>query len=120
MNTPKDNLNNFVFGADNSTEFDTDVPASFVINTNDWYLIGQIVKRGVEMAAEHKVTVDFMTMQMDIAITHANGTPLKLLQWLMSDNSDFRHDFCGIGNTINRKTNKLMYGFVPIFADKGN
>lgn len=90
---------------------------NFKCSPEDGALIGLIVKRGIEMGREFNVPLDHLTMAMDITACHCNGTPLKLLQMLMSDPSDFSHDLLGITRFIDRKTGKLCGGFVPRFAD---
>lgn len=112
----KEHANNiFVFGADNKNNGEKEI--TFECSKQDMYLIGKITRRGYEMAKAQGVEIDFMICQMDIAVCHCNGTALKLLQLLMSDNADFAHDFCGIGNNIDRKTGKLLNFFTPRFAD---
>lgn len=89
---------------------------SFTASGEDYILIGKILERGMEMAKDAGVQIDHMTAVMDIATVHCNGTPLKLLQFLMSDASDFAHDFTGIGIHVDRSNGKLKNGFVPLFA----
>lgn len=92
---------------------------NFNCSPQDGALIGQIVKRGIDMGVEYGVKLDHLTMAMDITTCHCNGTPLKLLQFLMSDPSDFSHDLLGITRFIDRKTGKMREGFSPRFADRG-
>jgi len=108
-----------VLGAENKAQTGNSAgDLSFVCDVKDLHLIGRITERGVKMAASQGVTIDYMTCQMDITACHCNDTPLKLLSFLMSDNADFIHDFCGIGNNIDRHNGKLINGFKPMFAEK--
>ena len=90
---------------------------NFDASANDFDLIGKIAHRGFHAAKAQGVELDYMTCVMDIAALHCNGTPLKLLQWLMSDNGDFSDDFIRMGLNINRKTGKLMNGEKLIFQE---
>lgn len=91
---------------------------NFNASPQDWALINSIVARGIEMGSRHGVKVDYMTAAMDLMTLHCNGMPLKLLQLLMSDESDFARDFTGIGIHIDRATGRLKNDFVPRFAVK--
>ena len=103
--------------ADQTVTQDANLPAlNFDMTREDSALIGQIVKRGIEMSVEFGTAFDHQTAAMDIAAAHCNGTPLKLLQLLMSSPDDFSHDFCGIGLHIDRRTAKFRNGFKPRFA----
>ena len=90
---------------------------SFDCSLEDAHLIKKIVQRGVEMSARYAVPIDSLQAAMDITAVHCNGTRLKLWQFYASDNSDFSHDFAGIGIHIDRETGKLKNCFVPRFAD---
>lgn len=92
---------------------------SFDCSLNDKILIGKIVQRATEMASQAGVKegIDFMTLAMDITACHCNGTPIKLLQLLMSSPEDFSHDVTGIGRFIDRNTARLMNDFQLRFAE---
>ena len=120
MNNKPGNPKIHVFGADHVTNSKVNEGLTFECTSEDFYLIGKITQRCYEMAKAHGVEIDYMICQMDITACHCNGTPLKLLQLLMSDNGDFAHDFCGIGNNIDRSTGKLLNFFVPRFSLKMN
>ena len=90
---------------------------NFKCSPQDQALIGQILKRGMDMARDFNVKLDHVTLAMDIVACHCNGTPLKLLQMLMSDPSDFSHDLLGITRFIDRESGKMREGFKPHFAD---
>lgn len=57
-----------------------------------------------------------LNTEMDITAAHANGTPLRLADWLAADDFNFRHDLYGIDRHVNRETGKLMHYFLPRFA----
>jgi len=86
-------------------------------SANDMALIFKIAERGVEMAAEHKVTIDKMLAAQDIATVHCNGRPLKLWQFLAGDASDFAHDFTAIGRFLDRRAGVLTGGIVLRFEE---
>lgn len=89
---------------------------NFTAAREDQELIGKIVARGIHLGQEFNVKMDHLTCAMDITAIHCNGTPLKLLQFLMSDNVDFSHDFLGIILHIDRNTGKLNRNFSPRFS----
>jgi hypothetical protein len=91
-------------------------PLNFDMTTSDAQLIAKIVARGVDMAREAGTMFDQTTAAMDLCAAHCNGTPLKLLQLLMSCQDDFSHDFCGIGLHLDRRTGQFKHGFYPRFA----
>lgn len=89
---------------------------SFSCTDEDMGLIHRIAARGVEMGKAYKIEIDLRLAAMDIAVVHCNGTPLHLLRFLMSDPSDFMHDFGGIGMHLDRSTGKLHDGWKPLFG----
>lgn len=92
---------------------------NYDMSPQDRALIAQIVQRGIEMARSvGAVGVDAMLATMDIATLHCNGTPLKLWQFLASDNDDFAHDFTAIGRFIDRRAGVLTGGVKLRFAEK--
>lgn len=91
-------------------------PLNFDATPNEYALFSQIAQRGVAMARERAQQMwDYQQCMMDIAACHCNGTPLKLMQLLLSSDMDFAKDFAGICQNIDRSTGKLMNGFVPFF-----
>ena len=85
---------------------------SFETTPEEFQVIGKIVDRA-EVA--HR-GIDRMTLHMDIAATHANGCPLKLVTLLDADDFDFNHDVFGIHNHIDRETGHLRDCFLPRHA----
>ena len=90
---------------------------SFEVSKEDAALIGQIVKRGHALAdkfdAKH---FDSLSFSMDVTACHANGCPLKLMQFLEADDFNFAHDLFGINKHLNRTTGALEGFFLPRFA----
>lgn len=60
--------------------------------------------------------VDSKTSAMDLAATHANGTPMDFERMLAADDLNFLYDFVGIAEHINRETGALDDFFRPRFA----
>jgi len=58
-------------------------------------------------------TFDRLSFYMDLAATHANGTPLNFESLLAFPDFDFLHDCYGIIDHINRKTGQLEDCFLP-------
>lgn len=84
----------------------------------DYKLVIQIAVRGCEAARAQGVThLTEEATARDIMCAHLNGCPLKLMQFLMADATDFRHDFVGIGVHLDRTSGKLLNDFKPIFAE---
>lgn len=82
-------------------------------------LINQIVDRGVTLAKEYgrdDVTSDPQSSRMDITACHANGNPLRLEEFLASDDFNFSHDFFGINRHLDRSTGKMLNFFSPRFS----
>ncbi len=76
----------------------------------DLYLA--IVKRAQAMGIAQGEQLCQM-MDVDAADTQHH---LRLADWLAADDFNFAHDFCGIQNTMNRKTGKTEGFFLPRFA----
>lgn len=57
-----------------------------------------------------------MTILMDIAACHANGTPLRLYALLNASDADFIHDVTGINTYIDRETGQLKDCFLPRYS----
>lgn len=86
-------------------------------NKKDSRVIAEIVKRLKNVAGTVlSEDFDYLSMEMDISATHANGCPLRLEDLLKSSDSNFIHDLAGINKYINRKTGKLEECFWPRFA----
>lgn len=84
-------------------------------NKKDTEIIHNIVGRlrGLELVPPG---FDYLSMEMDLSATHANGCPLKLEELLKADKFNLLHDLMGIRNHINRKTGKLERFFLPRYA----
>ena len=87
-------------------------------SASDDAAVQSIAKRIVEMAREYKMPfeIDPMQIYLDTLCCHLNGCPLSLWQLLMSDGNDFVQDVLGIGIHLDRRTGRLMGGWVPRFA----
>lgn len=94
---------------------------SFDVSCSDAGIIKAISERAVEVAFKYRPDseFDFMSCQMDITATHANGNPLRLLDLLEADDFNFGHDVFGIERHLDRNTGKLMHGFSPRFLKRG-
>lgn len=96
---------------------------SFTVTKDDAIKISAIVRRAENFASENGFKVDRMTLNMDLAACHANGTPLKLDALLVADDFNFAHDVFGINHHLDRDDNsptggKCLNCFVPRFAAK--
>lgn len=89
----------------------------FDCSPEDFLLMQDIASRGAAMAKSHGVIIDWTLALMDICAVHRNGQPLKLLQFLLSGDGDFAHDFTMIGISIDRSTGKLHNSAKLIFAE---
>lgn len=90
---------------------------NYACSENDMALILKLASRGVEMGKQTGAAIDYMLAAQDIATVHCNGTPLKLWQFLASDNDDFSHDFTAIGLWLDRQTGQLGGGIKLRFAE---
>ncbi len=77
----------------------------------------KIAKRAVAMAKKMGVKYTQMDAIMDIDACHSNGNPLKLLDLLQADDTNFAHDVFGIRRFIDRTSGKLTDCFVPRYSD---
>lgn len=93
------------------------VALSFDVSPHEAAIIGQIVQRAIYNAHCAAVKLDHVQIAMDVTACHCNGTPIKLLQLLMADNSDFDRDIIGIGRNINRENGQLMNSFKLRFSE---
>ena len=73
-------------------------------------LIGLIVKRAISSFDDIS---DSVSLKMDLAATHCNGTPLDFERLLAFDNFNFAHDIYGILNNLNRNDGKIKNYFLP-------
>lgn len=83
----------------------------FNASGEDRKLIIKIVNRAKKLG----LTTDVLSSAMDITATHELA-PLRLKAFLEADEFNFRHDFCGIHNCIDRATGRLQKNFVPRFT----
>ena len=91
---------------------------NFDCSIQDMQLIGQIMQRAMEYHKDHtSLNADHMLVAVDITALHCNGTPLKLLQFLMCDKTDFIAEFTGIQKHIDRATGQLRGEWRPMFAE---
>lgn len=83
----------------------------FNASGEDRKLIIKIVNRAKKL----RLTTDVLSSAMDITATHELA-PLRLKAFLEADDFNFRHDFCGIHNCIDRATGRLRDNFSPRFT----
>jgi len=83
----------------------------FTVSKEDRALLYKILERAEKLG----LTTNRLSSAMDLTATHAN-TPLRLEAFLKADDFNFRHDFCGIKNCIDRATGKMRKNFVPRFT----
>jgi hypothetical protein len=81
----------------------------------DFQLIVKIVERAAEIYSRNGLRYDRMVANMDIHEVHKK-TPLRLAEWLVSDEGNFAHDVAGIHNNLDRVNGVLDNCFVPRFA----
>ena len=77
-------------------------------------LIAKIADRGWKLVED--CYKDKLSLIMDIEFTH-KVNPLRLYDWLISDDSNFNHDLIGILNHFDRRTKKLGGCFCPRFSN---
>jgi hypothetical protein len=109
-------LKNLPVADPNDNRRHEDRPLNFETSPEDAQLIHKIIQRAWEDSHKHGVRIDPVLAAMDISVVHNHCGGLKLLQWLMSDNSDFIHDFVGIAIHIDRRAGVLRDDWVPIFT----
>lgn len=91
---------------------------NFNVSADDAELIDRIVVRGSRL--DNNRTVRGLTRLhcvMDITAVHANGTPLRLADFLAADDFNFAHDWFGIRRNLDRATGALINCFLPRFAE---
>ena len=74
------------------------------------------IVRAIAKRAASKLGVNFLDIEMDLTVTHLNGTPLRLSELLEADKFNFAHDIFGIQNHINRNNGKIEGFFLPRFS----
>jgi len=84
---------------------------AFLASKEDHKLIHAIVTRAEALG----LTTNILSSTMDITATHELA-PLRLKAFLEADDFNFRHDFCGIKNCIDRATGRMRKNFVPRFT----
>lgn len=91
---------------------------SYACSNADMHLIFEIAARAIAMYEAHGLpTPTPYDIAIDVATVHCNGNPLKLMQFVMSDNADFQHDLAGLRIHLDRKIGALKNGWKPIFAE---
>jgi len=85
------------------------------INGEEWNTIMKIASRAVDMATQQDLTVERMSVMMDLTAVHAGCCKLDLDGLLSADNFNFAHDVWGIGHYLDRQTGQLR-DFTPRFA----
>ena len=81
----------------------------------DYKTIGKIADRAIALYKGYGVTIDRLSLLMDIEFT-CEVNPLKLDEWLAADNGNFGHDISGILTNFNRETKVLDNGFSPRYS----
>lgn len=84
------------------------------ISAHDYDLIYRIVERAHKIGVD---TRDHVTQLMDVRFAYIQFN-MRLDDWLLSDDDDFAHDFCGIQKNMNRKTGNVEGSFLPLFAGR--
>lgn len=80
-------------------------------------LIDQIVNRAADLQMLEPLYDDGrVSAAMDITAVHLNGNPLRLADLLAAEPFDFAHDLVGIFVNLDRRTGKLMNGFLPRYS----
>lgn len=91
---------------------------NFNCSPNDMALIVKCGARCYDIVHNgHGVECDAMLQAMNLAAVHCNGRPMKLLQLLMADNSDFIRDMGNIHHFLNTETGKLPDSLKLIFEE---
>ena len=84
----------------------------------DFATIRRIVNRAAAIAAHLGITLNKMSLMMDIEAAHNGDCPLDLERWLASDDVNFTHDVGGIIKHMDRETGKLGGCFSPRYAKR--
>jgi hypothetical protein len=89
---------------------------SFAVSKNDAEVIAKIAQRASKAARKCGFRYSVLEASMDVTACHANGTPLKLEEFLKADEFDFTHDAFGIRRHIDRNDGNLKDCFLPRYA----
>lgn len=82
---------------------------------NEMHLCTMIAVRGGEFMKSYDVIEDIVTASMDIAAVHLNDRPLRLLDFLQGDVTEFAADYSRIRRLVNRTTGRLPSDVVLCF-----
>lgn len=77
----------------------------------------KIVKRAYEMFRSAGLSVEPITIAMDLAAVHGE-IPLLLVELADAEDFDFAHDLGGINRHMDRETGELGGCFVPRYAQR--
>jgi hypothetical protein len=78
--------------------------------------IMSIVQRYANLVGDH-VSVNPLSLMMDIEACHCNGCPIDLVALLNAErDTDLVHDVSGIERHMNRDTGQLDEGFTPRYS----
>ncbi|MFA6064037.1 MAG: hypothetical protein WC736_15720 [Gallionella sp.] len=88
------------------------------VSKEDARVIDQIVSRALESFTDFPLPHVKMHLEFDLTLTHANGCPLKLREFLTASDENFWNDVDGIAQHLDRRTGELRDYFVPRFARK--
>lgn len=94
----------------------TTTQINFNVSLEDAKTISKIARRATAMASRHDFDYPIMESIMDVTACHANGNPLRLEEFLATDDFNFAHDAFGIRKYINRSTGELEDFFSPRFS----
>jgi hypothetical protein len=75
----------------------------------------RIVDRAMDQAKKAGITMDRISLEMDLCCVHANDG-LKLEALLAADDFNFAHDVFGIARHLNRETGELEDFFCPRYS----
>lgn len=73
----------------------------------------ELVKKVTDRAVGELEINDKICLQMDLVVTHLNGTTLDFEKLVNFDAMNFAHDIYGIMNNIDRTDGKLKNNFLP-------
>jgi hypothetical protein len=88
----------------------------FSLPPNESILVTQLIGRATSDAGQMGIQFDQRLAFADLVLVHKYCGGLHLLRMLMSERSDFANDFVGIAINLDRRTGRLMNGFVPRFT----
>lgn len=90
------------------------MPITFDATKEELDLIQKIANRAY---ITYPIYDNLLSANLDIAVCHCNGNPLRLQDLLDAPISDFCHDVIGIHVNVCRESGMLMNGFSPRFTD---